>query len=141
MSAVANVADARTAPLAFRLALRELRAGLKGFRIFITCIALGVMAIAGVGSFSHSLTDGLNREGRTILGGDIGFSLTHREASAGETRFLQSQGSVSAAATMRTMANTADGGRTLVELKAVDGAYPLYGSVTLSPDMPLSRAL
>ena len=37
------------------------------------------------------------------------------------------------------MARTADGRPALVELKAVDGAYPLYGAVTLDPDMPLDR--
>ena len=44
------------------------------------------MAIAGVGSFSESLTGGLAREGRTILGGDVAFSLIHREASAQRAR-------------------------------------------------------
>ena len=127
--------------LAVRLALRELRAGLHGFRIFIACIALGVMAIAGVGSFSRSLTDGLAREGRVILGGDVGFSLTHREATADERNFLQTQGRVSVGATMRAMAATADDRRTLVELKAVDAAYPLYGTVSLTPAMPLASAL
>ena len=68
-----------------RFALRELRGGLHGFRIFVACIALGVMAIAGVGSFSRSLTDGLAREGRVILGGDLSFSLIHREADAAGT--------------------------------------------------------
>ena len=53
-----------------RFALREMRGGLRGFYVFIACIALGVMAIAGVGSFARSLTDGLAREGRVILGGD-----------------------------------------------------------------------
>jgi len=48
----------------WRFAIRELRGGLHGFRIFVACIALGVMAIAGVGSFSASLTDGLAREGQ-----------------------------------------------------------------------------
>ena len=42
--------QARTSALAFRYALRELRGGLRGFYVFIACIALGVMAIAGVGS-------------------------------------------------------------------------------------------
>ncbi len=42
---------------------------------------------------------------------------------------------------MRAMARTADGRSALIELKAVDGAYPLYGTVTLDPDMPLDRAL
>ncbi len=64
-----------------RLALRDLRGGLRGFYVFIACIALGVMAIAGVGSFSESLSKGLARQGRVILGGDISFSLIQREAS------------------------------------------------------------
>ena len=118
-----------------------MRGGLHGFRIFVACIALGVMAIAGVGSFSRSLTDGIEREGRVILGGDLSFLLIHREADAAERRFLESRGQVSAGATMRAMARTADGRRALVELKAVDGAYPLYGTVALDPDMPLDRAL
>ena len=110
-----------------------MRGGLRGFYVFIACIALGVMAIAGVGSFARSLTDGLAREGRVILGGDLSFSLIHREASAAERAFLEQRGKVSAAATMRAMARTADGQLALVELKAVDGAYPLYGAVKLDP--------
>ncbi|MGB9322251.1 MAG: hypothetical protein WCB77_16855, partial [Pseudolabrys sp.] len=57
--------------LPLRFALRELRGGLHGFYVFILCIALGSMAIAGVGSVAASLTDGLAREGRVILGGDL----------------------------------------------------------------------
>ncbi len=75
--------------LPLRLAFRELRGGLRGFYVFIACIALGVMAIAGVGSFSRSLTDGLAREGSVILGGDAVFSLIQREARADERAFLR----------------------------------------------------
>jgi putative ABC transport system permease protein len=70
----------RAASLALRYALRELRSGLRGFYVFIACIALGVMAIAGVGSVAASLGEGLAREGRTLLGGDAAFSLIQREA-------------------------------------------------------------
>ena len=124
----------------FRFALRELRGGLQGFRIFVACIALGVMAIAGVGSFSRSLTDGIDREGQVILGGDLSFILIHREVNDAERRFLESRGQVAASATMRAMASTAGGQRALVELKAVDGLYPLYGKVVLDPDVTLGSA-
>ncbi len=127
--------------LPLRFALRELRGGLRGFYVFIACIALGVMAIAGVGSFSESLTGGLVREGRVILGGDVAFSLIQREAGAEELSFLRNGGAVSAAATMRAMARAPDDRSALVEIKAVDGAYPLYGKVTLEPDIPLGDAL
>ena len=125
----------------FRFAMRELRGGLRGFYVLIFCIALGVMTIAGVGSFSRSLTDGLDREGRFILGGDVAFSLTHREAAAPERAFLERQGQVSVAATMRAMSRTASGQLALVELKAVDNSYPLYGSVELESGKPLADAI
>jgi putative ABC transport system permease protein len=124
-----------------RFALRDLRGGLRGFYVFIACIALGVMAIAGVNSFASSLGDGLAREGRTILGGDLSFTLIHREADTAERGFLDRAGQVSGAATMRAMARTLEGGTALVEIKAVDGAYPLLGAARLDPAMPLADAL
>ena len=124
-----------------RLALRELRGGVRGFGVFIACIALGVMAIAGVGSFAQGLVDGLAREGRAILGGDLSFSLIQREATPEERAFLNGLGDVSVAATLRAMARSADGRSTLVEVKAVDAAYPLYGSVASDPAAPLPDLL
>ena len=61
----------RPRALMLRYAWRDLRGGWRSFGVFLACIALGVMAIAGVGSVAGSLQDGLAREGRTILGGDI----------------------------------------------------------------------
>ena len=122
------------------LRLRELRGGLRGFYVFIACIALGVMAIAGVGSVAASLSEGLAREGRTLLGGDAAFSLMQREAKPDEIAFLRSRGEVSVAATLRAMARTGDGRLALVELKAVDGTYPMLGALTLDPAMPVGRS-
>ena len=136
MSVAQNVVRGIT----WRFALRETRGGLRGFAVFIACIALGVAAIAGVGSFARSLSDGLAREGRAILGGDVAFSLIAREASAAERTFLDDNGRVSVAATVRAMAR-ADGQTALVEIKAVDNAYPLFGSVVLEPTGDLSSAL
>ncbi|MBR1125484.1 ABC transporter permease [Bradyrhizobium lablabi] len=130
--------QARTSSLAFRYALRELRGGLRGFYVFIACIALGVMAISGVGSVAASLGDGLAREGRTLLGGDVAFSLMQREAKPDELAFLRSRGQVSSAAKLRAMARAGDGRLALVEMKAVDGSYPMLGELSLEPKMPLA---
>jgi len=127
--------------LALRFALRELRGGLSGFHVFIACIALGVMAIAGVGSLAGSLADGLARQGRVILGGDLSFSRMHQPIEPNERAVLQRYGTVSAVMTMRAMARTADGRAALADVKAVDGLYPLTGAVTLDPAMPLADAL
>lgn len=127
--------------LPLRFALRELRGGLHGFYVFILCIALGSMAIAGVGSVTASLTDGLAREGRVILGGDLAFTLIQREIAPNERAFLQAHGQVSSAATMRAMARAPNDQATLVEMKAVDAAYPLFGQTNLDPPLPLNDAL
>jgi putative ABC transport system permease protein len=143
MNAFTALAGNRRPPmaLALRFAARELRGGLRGFHVFIACMALGVMAIAGVGSVASGLADGLAREGRVILGGDVAFSLSLREASADERAFLDRRGRLSLGATMRAMARAADGRAALVEVKAVDAAYPLYGAVVLEPRQPLAEAL
>src|SRR3954468_6417911 len=116
-------------PRVLRLALPELRGGLKGFGVFLACIALGVAAIAGVSSISRSLTEGLGREGGKILGGDVTFSPIQREAGGAERAFFGAQGRVSSVATLRAMAVAGEKGSGLVEVKAVDGAYPTVGEV------------
>ena len=136
--AAAPVTRSRGASLALRYALRELRSGLRGFYVFIACIALGVMAIAGVGSVAASLSEGLTREGRTLLGGDAAFSLIQREAKPEEVAFLRTRGQLSVAAALRAMARSSDGKLALVELKAVDANYPLLGELTLDPRMPVA---
>ena len=131
--------------LAARLARRELRGGVRGFRVFIACLALGVAAIAGVGSVSAALTRGLAEGGQEILGGDVSIRLIHREASAEERAYFGERGAVSASAEMRAMARNAAAdavrGQTLVELKAVDNAYPLYGAMELSPAIAFDEAI
>src|SRR5215212_5733806 len=128
-------------PLVLRLALRELRGGLRGFGIFLACIAIGVAAIAGVSSISRSLTEGLTREGRKILGGDMAFSLIHREANDAERTFLASKGALSAIASLRAMAVGGEKGSALVELKAVDAAYPPVGELVTDPQRPAAEGL
>jgi putative ABC transport system permease protein len=134
--------------LAGRFAWRDLRGGLRGFGVFIACIALGVLAIAGVGSVAVSLTEGIGKAGRVILGGDLALSLIQREADDTERAFLDAHGTVSVAASLRAMARPvalpADASSlvaTLVEVKAVDDRYPLFGTLTTDPPLPLAALL
>jgi putative ABC transport system permease protein len=55
--------------------------------------------------------------------------------------FLRSRGQLSVAATLRAMARAGDGRLALVELKAVDGAYPMLGELTLQPKIPVADLL
>lgn len=127
----------RDLPLAFRFASREMRGGLRGFLIFLTCIALGVAAIGGVNSVARAITAGVASEGQALLGGDLRFQLIQREATDKERAFLESLGTVSHNAGMRSMARLEDGSdQSLVEAKAVDDAYPLYGQLVTEPALP-----
>ena len=84
-------------PLAARLARRELRGGLRGFRIFIACLALGVAAIAAVGSTRAMLAESIGSDARQILGGDLRVDLVHRPATPEERAGLETAGTSPAA--------------------------------------------
>ncbi|WP_288904084.1 FtsX-like permease family protein [uncultured Sneathiella sp.] len=121
--------------LALRFARRDLRGNLRGFRIFLACLILGVAAIAGVGTLSSSITAGLRANGQVILGGDIDIRLTHRGAVEDERRWVEEQGRVSEIQTLRAMVrDLSSDRRTLSELKAIDNAYPLFGMLTLTSE-------
>jgi putative ABC transport system permease protein len=119
------------------LAGRELRAdvklGFRGFRIFLACLALGVMAIAAAGSLTEAVKAGLNADARRLLGGDLAISQMYRPLSDEVQTYLSTQGRLSSQVEMRAMAKSQADLRSLVELKAVDGAYPLAGELRTEP--------
>lgn len=128
--------------IALKLALRELRGGLSGFYIFLACIALGTAAIAAVNSVSRGITDAIAAQGQTLLAGDIRFELNNRLATDQERAFLDNLGQVAVSTGLRSMARLPDASQqTLVEVKAVDNAYPLYGTVETEPKAPLAGLL
>jgi putative ABC transport system permease protein len=130
---------------ALRIAARELRGGLRGFRIFLACLALGVAAIAAVGSVRDAIEAGLSREGASILGGDAEMSFTYRFATEDERAFMDTIAeAVSETVDFRSMITHQRDGETeraLTQVRGVDSAYPLYGDVELEPAIPLSDAL
>ncbi len=133
-------------PVSIRLGLRELRGGLRGFGIFLACIALGVTAIAGVGSFARGLVDGLAREGRVILGADASFQVIHQELQPAVVQALREKGTTATMATTRAMSRVEPAGApprsALVEIKAVEPAfYPLVGALETEPPLGATEAL
>lgn len=127
--------------LSLRLARRELKGGLGGFRVLLACLALGVATIAAAGSLDAALHRSLTENARALLGGDAAVVLAYRQPSTDEIAFLGQSGAMANTVEMRAMASVTPAARTLVELKAVDNAYPLYGAVTLDPPQDLAKAL
>ncbi|MGF1550944.1 MAG: ABC transporter permease [Paracoccaceae bacterium] len=130
---------------AWRVALRELRGGLAGFRVFLACLALGVAGIAAVGSITAAIQAGLAAEGRTILGGDAAITMTYRFATEDERAWMERQGEVSVVADLRSMVGRAGASgpadRSLAQVKGVDDAYPLVGEVGLDGVDDLAGAI
>jgi len=120
-------------PVWFRFALRELRGGLSGFKIFMGCLILGVMALASIGSLTRAIEQGLADQGQIILGGDIEVSKFQIPITPEEDAWLSTLGDLATSSRLRTMARTPDGSGTLVELRAVDQLYPLYGELVTTP--------
>src|SRR5437762_14105443 len=98
-------------PLSLRFAARELRAGVRGFRIFLACLALGVAAIAAASSTAEAFRRGLASEAREILGGDVAISIQQREFNAQEQAAFAAAGRVSSAVGTVAMAEAASGDR------------------------------
>lgn len=124
-----------TIAVSARLARRELRSGLKGFRILIACLALGVAAIAGVGSIKKAIEVGLSAEGSTLLGGDAEAEFTYRFASEEERAWLSDvsvrMSEIIDFRSMILLERGAEKERALTQVKAIDTLYPLSGSVNM----------
>lgn len=126
----------------FRFAAREARGGIRGFRILLACLALGVAAIAGAGSLAEAVRAGIRADAKALLGGDVAVSLSQREASPEQLAWFKESGRVSHVLEMRAMAHAATSeARALVEMKGADAAYPLFGAMELAPPISLSAAL
>ncbi|MFW5791829.1 MAG: ABC transporter permease [Desulfohalobiaceae bacterium] len=122
--------------LAPRLARREMRSGLKSFGVFLACLFLGVFAISAVGSFAAAARSGLLADARSLLGGDVEVTLTHRALTPEQSSFIERFGRIATVVEMRAMARPDnDSPPLLVELKAVDESYPLFGQLTLDPGL------
>ncbi|MDB5379805.1 MAG: glycosyl transferase family 1, partial [Rubritepida sp.] len=132
----------RNLRLGWTLARRELRGGTKGLRIVLACLALGVAAIAAVGSLRSGVQAGLQADGARILGGDLEIRQGSQPVEAPVLDWVRARGAtISEVALLRSMLIAPNGERMLVELKAADDRYPLYGTLGLEPAVPLRGAV
>ena len=128
--------------LALRLARRELRGGVRGLWIVLLCLALGVAVIAAVGTLreAHRPRPGGGRP--RLLGGDLEVESGAQPLPDTLRDWLRHRGAtLSDVVPMRSMLVAASGERQLVELKAVDAAWPLVGAPVLDPPQPSADAL
>ncbi len=122
--------------------LRDLRGASKvrSLWVFAACLLLGIALIAACGSLLQLVRDGFHQQERNLFGGDI--QISQRQAITDEQQaWLSENAESSLLLELRTMMGTESGQFSVVELQSVDDAYPLYGSVTLAPDITLQEAV
>lgn len=117
--------------LAIGLARRDLRGRFRGLRLLLVCLFLGVGALAAIGSLASSIESELASRGQVLLGGDVEFEIGQRRAEADERTAIMAIGRVSETVRMQSMA-IRDTQSVPIELKGVDGTYPLYGNLRLT---------
>lgn len=115
--------------LTLRYALRDMRGAFRSLRIVLMCLVLGVGAISAVQFTSHAVLDGIDKNGRAILGGDMVIRNIYSPADAALTGWIKDHGgkSIETIEARVMLANAKTDDNTLVELKAVPDGYPLFG--------------
>jgi putative ABC transport system permease protein len=122
-----------------RMTLRELRASWRRLIFFFVCIAIGVASIVAIRAVIQNVRAGLTRETRALTGADVVVSsdvpFTPGVLAAVDRRRQAGRvGIVSEAVEMATMVRSSGGGlpkARMVELRAVQDRFPLYGTLTL----------
>ena len=117
---------------ALRLALRDLRGGLRGLGLLWLCLAIAVAAIASVLSLGSSIDRAIAGHGRDLLGGDLALSVAQRQANQDELEALAALGPVTRSTTVRATVVAPHGRTQLAELSGVDARWPLAGALTLA---------
>jgi putative ABC transport system permease protein len=135
-------------PFILKMAWRETRAAWRHFLYFLVCVAIGVGAVTGVSLFGNRIERVVNQEARSLLGGDLEIWLTRQISEHGQMilHSLREQGvtmtHVTELVAMAASPVFSVGHPTqIVELKAVEPSYPLYGSLRLDPDSKLVSLL
>jgi putative ABC transport system permease protein len=133
-----------------KMAWRETRAAWRHFVYFLVCIAVGVGALVAVSLFGANVDQAVTREARSLLGGDLEVQLSHPISSTGRSLMdsLTSRGiTTTHLSELVAMAASPDRlsmnlhSTQIIELKAVDPLYPLYGSLGLEPPEGLPAML
>ena len=121
-----------------RIARRELAGGVGGFWIYLACLALGAWAIAASGSVTTAFNAGLTAQSHMLLGGDAALNLSQREARPEEIAWMSERaepGMLSQTAGVDLMGRRDEVIRQ-IDVRGIDGAYPLVGAIKLNPGAP-----
>jgi putative ABC transport system permease protein len=119
------------------LAWRESRFARRRLFLFLSAISLGVAALVATQSFASGMSAGIRDQARTLLGADA--AVRSRQAFGPRTAALLDSlraagvpvARVTSFASMALVPRTA--GTRLVQVRAVEGGFPFYGTIETAP--------
>ncbi|MCH2037942.1 MAG: ABC transporter permease, partial [Rickettsiales bacterium] len=129
----------RDTALSAKIALSEIRHGWRHFYVFVACLVLGVAIMATVNSIGSVVKRALQDEAQGLLGGHMEIRIRGVQATQEQEEFMSKYGKVSYVATLRSMLHVGES-NTLVEVKAIDDAYPLIGELLFNEDITTEDA-
>jgi putative ABC transport system permease protein len=130
-----------------RLAAREARSSWRRLGFFFLCVAVGVGSIIALRSAIQSIRLGLMAEARTLVGADVVIQTSGIFDARMREVIAERAGDAAAwteAIEISTMARPVDEEKAaarMVELRAVQAGFPLYGDLRLQGDETYSHAL
>jgi putative ABC transport system permease protein len=133
----------------FSMAWRETRGAWRHFVYFLVCVAVGVSALVSISLFATHVEHAVSKQAKGLLGGDLEIRSSHplSEESRAVVDSLHQRAvettHVTELVAMAARPDAAGSGNStqIVELKAVDPGYPLYGVLKVEPALPLERLL
>jgi putative ABC transport system permease protein len=119
----------------FKMAWRDTRASRRRLLLFSLAIVLGVASLVAVGSLRENLRKAIEEQTKTLLGADL--VVTSRAKLDGDAeKFLGGLGGEqSREITFNSMlvVPSANGRTRLVQVRALEGAFPFYGNFVTAP--------
>jgi len=140
-------------PISLKLAWRETASSWSRFFFLFLCIALGVGAIVAVDLFATNVEQAILGDARGLLGGDIELSWRRTMSKKGQEvlnslskreiviSHITELAAMAAVESDEPHAQGTTATSQLVELKALDSLYPLYGKLIVEPPQTSKQLL
>jgi putative ABC transport system permease protein len=122
-----------------QMAWRDTRASRRRLLLYSLSIVLGVAALVGISALGENLRQAVDTQAKALLGADLAVSARAEFSMKALDRLRAVMGDQARGISTNTMATFPDGSRRLVQLAAVEGAFPFYGEVETVPAGALAR--
>ncbi|HLO80767.1 MAG TPA: FtsX-like permease family protein [Chitinophagaceae bacterium] len=117
-----------------KMAWRDSRRNFSRLLLFISSVILGIAALVSIFSLSDTLSREIDQQAATLIGADLDIS-TNKKISEKSQKTLDSiQGKRSEQKSFSSMVYfPSNGGTRLIQVRALSGDYPYYGSLDTKP--------